>query len=298
MRSNRAVWGKLRYSSPAFSTVCRRIRPRVQWIAVAVPDLASGRDIEWLVDGVLEDVDGVEVDSEVLVLLLPGILPIDFQVLEIEAAAHAHQVLDRYRASRIAWLVPLRDGCRPIQLLHREVTSLDQHPDERRGDALPLGPADLRSVPRETIRVALSDDLSSMNHYQGSRVLWLVHGPLEGGLKRRRVGPLPLGSGGADVPRGPGGFLRVGDVSRDHDRSVVHVVVSIDEKTASLIAEIFRDAGGPSRRLNARGHGVRVDAVDEIVLPAEVAKTSHVLGDDLLRVAFRSRPTTNVPEHR
>ena len=150
-------------------------------IAVAIAVLRVGRDLLRLVDGVLEDVEPVEVDPHVLVVFGERVGSVQPEVREVEAAAHAQQIAHANLAARILLArVPLLDR---RHIVHLHLPALHDDADERRRDALAGRPADLRRVLRPARRVALADDLAVMHDDDRARVvLGLLEAPVERGI--------------------------------------------------------------------------------------------------------------------
>ena len=111
-------------------------------------------------------------------------------LLPLEAAAHSHEVVEGDLAARVAVCLPFLDGRRGVEL---ETPVTDQHPDDRRGEALGDGERRRRLVWRIERVVALVDDLTALDDddraYSGGGVVGTERGG-DSGIEHRAVDPL------------------------------------------------------------------------------------------------------------
>ena len=108
-------------------------------------------------------------------------------LLPLEAAAHAQQVVERDLLAWVAVRLPFLDGRRGIEL---ESTVADQHPDDRRGEALGDRERRRRLIGGVERVVTLVDDLTALDDdertHAGVGVVGAERGG-DGGVERHRV---------------------------------------------------------------------------------------------------------------
>jgi len=251
-------------------------------ITVPVAEGRVGRQVGGLIDGVLENVDAIEVDPEVFVGVQPGVGPAETMILEVQPAAHPHQMPDLDGVPGVPTPLPLRHRRRLVQA---QLSLLHQNPHEGCGDALPLGPGDLWRVLRKPRSVAFADDLSLVEDHQGSGVLGLGHGPIQ---RRVKAGFIHFRENAVspNVPRGP----RLGDgirqTSRNRYRGEKDILSTGWENRTALIPVVFGGAPGDAGPPHAGGLRLRVDLILEILLPIEVGEGPDVLFQNPGRVSL------------
>jgi hypothetical protein len=261
-----------------------------QWIAVAIAILRVRRDLLRLVDGVLEDVEPVEIDPHVLVVFGERVGSVQSKIREIQAAAHAQQIAHANLPARVLLaLMPFLDR-RKIVDLH--LAALHDDADERRRDAFAGRPADLRGVLRPARRVALADDLAAMHDDHRARVVFgLLEAPVErgvdAGVRRRR---------GIHIAHRPGRGRRVRQIPRHRDRLEMQLGFAARHDRAALIAVEPRHAGGDPGATDRDALLRVVHGVGEGLVPAEVAERGDVLRDDF--VGGPLRDAANDPQPR
>jgi len=194
------------------------------------------------------------------------------------------QIADANCAARISLGAPRRHRRR---IVDGDLAFPNENADERGGNALSLGPADLRRVRRPSGCVALADDFPGVDDDDRARVVFaLGHAPVERRRDRmlidagrhRRRGVLV-----AHRPRRRGGIAHV---ARDGDRREVKRGLAARQDRAPLVAVELRRARREAGPADGHRPMLVVHAVGEARVPAEILERRDVFRQDLLRRPF------------
>ena len=211
-----------------------------------------------------------EINEEMFVFRRIRLGPAQPIILEIEAAAHPEQMRDGNPTTRISGLAPLRNGRRVVPV---KVPLLNQHANQRRGDALAHRPADLGRVLGKARGVAFTQNPSLINDYDRPGVLLaLRHRPVERPVERRLIHLAGHGTDRVSIAQRPILRRAVRKRRRHVHRGEVDVVLAGRQDGASLIVVVL----GLARRDSRPGHGhdvcVSVDGIGKALLPQEWPK--------------------------